>query len=156
MGGWQSFMIVNGIQRVRYLWPASRRKTFLREDSFLRNHFLNKLSATARDIILLHNSITNCTSDFCQTCVLIITSVISLVKTSETALFLFFQKYFLKTPEIYLSKRPKKLYRWGAKIPGGLTRGGVTLIIENRIKFRQIRLPLPRAMNPRANVVILT
>ena len=32
--------------------------------------------------------------------------------------FLFFQKYFLKTPEIYLSKRPKKLYRWGAKIPG--------------------------------------
>ncbi len=65
------------------------------------------------------------------------TSVISFAKAFEIALF-YFSKIFLKTPEIYLSKRPKNYKGEEQRFRAILTRGEVLLIIENRIHFRQI------------------
>ena len=65
------------------------------------------------------------------------TSVISFAKAFEIALFYFF-KNILKTPEIYLSKRPKNYKGEEQRFRAILTRGEVLLIIENRIHFRQI------------------
>ena len=66
------------------------------------------------------------------------TSVISFAKAFEIALFYFFKNFFLKKPEIYLSKRPKNYKGEEQRFRAILTRGEVLLIIENRIHFWQI------------------